>query len=81
LPTPASPSTTETPATPPRAGSSSARTRPSSSSDGHPRNLADDQVVVLEIADGRVTAERHYWPLVDALVQLGLVEPPQAQPT
>jgi hypothetical protein len=38
-------------------------------------------VVVLEIADGRVTAERHYWPLVDTLVQLGLVGPPQAQPT
>ena len=28
--------------------------------------------VVLEVADGQVTAERHYWPLlVDALVQLG----------
>jgi hypothetical protein len=38
-------------------------------------------VVVLEIAGGRVTAERHYWPLVDTLVlQLGLVEPRQAQP-
>ena len=29
--------------------------------------------VVLEVADGQVTAERHYWPLVDTLVQLGLV--------
>jgi SnoaL-like domain len=33
-------------------------------------------VVVLEVADGRVTAERHYWPLVDGLVQLGLIGPP-----
>jgi hypothetical protein len=30
--------------------------------------------VVLELTDGRVAAERHYWPLVDTLVQLGLVE-------
>jgi ketosteroid isomerase-like protein len=30
-------------------------------------------VVVLEVADGQVTAERHYWPLVDTLVQLGLI--------
>ena len=30
--------------------------------------------VVLEIADQRVTAERHYWPVVEPLVQLGLVE-------
>ena len=29
--------------------------------------------VVLEVADGQVTAERHYWPLVDTLVQLGCV--------
>lgn len=29
--------------------------------------------VVLEVADGRATAERHYWPLVDTLVQLGLI--------
>jgi ketosteroid isomerase-like protein len=29
--------------------------------------------VVLEVADGQVTAERHYWPLVDTLVQLGFV--------
>jgi hypothetical protein len=33
-------------------------------------------VVVLEVADGRVTAERHYWPLVDGLMQLGLIGPP-----
>jgi SnoaL-like domain len=30
-------------------------------------------VVVLEVAGGRVTAERHYWPLIDGLVQLGLL--------
>jgi hypothetical protein len=30
-------------------------------------------VVVLEVADGQVTAERHYWPLLDGLVQLGLI--------
>ena len=29
--------------------------------------------VVLEVTDGQVTAERHYWPLVDTLVQLGLI--------
>ncbi|HEV3011860.1 MAG TPA: nuclear transport factor 2 family protein [Actinomycetota bacterium] len=29
--------------------------------------------VVLELDDGRVTAERHYWPQVYTLVQLGLV--------
>jgi hypothetical protein len=33
-------------------------------------------VVVLEVAGGRVTAERHYWPLVDGLVPLGLIGPP-----
>jgi hypothetical protein len=33
----------------------------------HPRNLA---------AGGRVTAERHYWPLVDGLAQLGLIGRP-----
>jgi SnoaL-like domain len=33
-------------------------------------------VVVLEVAGGRVTAERHYWPQVDGLVQLGLIGPP-----
>jgi SnoaL-like polyketide cyclase len=30
-------------------------------------------VVVLELAGGRVSAERHYWPLMDGLVQLGLI--------
>jgi SnoaL-like domain len=30
-------------------------------------------VVVLEVAGGQVTAERHYWPLMDGLVQLGLI--------
>jgi hypothetical protein len=29
---------------------------------------------------GQMTAERHYWPLVDTLVQLGLVGSLQAQP-
>jgi SnoaL-like domain len=32
-------------------------------------------VVVLEVAGDRVAAERHYWPLVDILVQLGLIGP------
>jgi hypothetical protein len=30
-------------------------------------------VVVVEHAGGRVTAERHYWPTLAGLVQLGLV--------
>lgn len=30
-------------------------------------------VVVVETDGSRVTAERHYWPLVDTLKQLGLV--------
>jgi hypothetical protein len=34
-------------------------------------------VVVLEVAGRRVTAERHYWPLVDGLVQLGLIGSPR----
>jgi hypothetical protein len=34
-------------------------------------------VVGLVGADGRVTAERHYWPLADGLVQLGLIGPPE----
>lgn len=34
-------------------------------------------VVVLEIADPQVTAERHYWPLADTLVQLGLIGSPR----
>ena len=29
--------------------------------------------VVLELDGGQVTAERHYWPAIDMLVQLGLV--------
>jgi hypothetical protein len=29
--------------------------------------------VVFEVTDHHVTRERHYWPLVDTLVQLGLV--------
>jgi ketosteroid isomerase-like protein len=33
-------------------------------------------VVVFEVADGQVTAERHYWPQVTPLVQLGLVGAP-----
>jgi hypothetical protein len=33
-------------------------------------------VVVLEVAGDRVTAERHYWPLVDSLMQLGLIGAP-----
>lgn len=33
--------------------------------------------VVLEVADGRVTAERHYWPFTQVLVQLGLVGSPR----
>ncbi len=36
-------------------------------------------VVVLETAEQQVTAERHYWPAVEPLVQLGLVTP-GAQP-
>jgi hypothetical protein len=36
-------------------------------------------VVVLELAGGRVTAERHYWPLVDGQVQLGLIGSPRQQ--
>ena len=30
-------------------------------------------VVVLELSDGLVTAERHHWPFVDMLCQLGLL--------
>jgi SnoaL-like domain len=32
-------------------------------------------VVVLEVSGGLVTAERHHWPTVQSLVQLGLVQP------
>jgi ketosteroid isomerase-like protein len=34
-----------------------------------------DGVVVFEVAEGQVTAERHHWPEVTPLVQLGLAEP------
>ena len=37
------------------------------------RGFRVDGVVVLEVLAGLVTAERHYWPEVDFLVQLGLV--------
>jgi ketosteroid isomerase-like protein len=37
--------------------------------------ISIDGVVVLEMSDGLVTAERHYWPTVQSLVQLGLVRP------
>jgi hypothetical protein len=39
------------------------------------RRMSMDGVVVLDVADGLVTAERHYWPDVTSLVQLGLVRP------
>ena len=29
--------------------------------------------VVLEVSEAKVTAERHYWPALDGLVQLGLL--------
>jgi hypothetical protein len=38
------------------------------------RSIAITGTVVLEIAGGLVTAERHYWRLLDTLTQLGLVE-------
>jgi hypothetical protein len=38
-------------------------------------------VVVLEIVDDLVTSERHYWPVVDSLVQLGLVSTRHTVPT
>lgn len=44
------------------------------------RAIAITGTVVLEVADGQVAAERHYWPVVDTLIQLGVVESPQAQP-
>lgn len=37
------------------------------------RSIDITGVVVLEIAGGQVIAERHYWPLIDGLVQLGLI--------
>ena len=39
------------------------------------RRMAMDGVVVLEVSDGLVTAERHHWPDVLSLVQLGLLAP------
>ena len=45
------------------------------------RRMSIDGVVVLEVSDGLVTAERHYWPTVQSLVQLGLVtRRPAAEP-
>ena len=38
-------------------------------------------VVVFELAGGLVRSERHYWPVVDTLVQLGLVSTPVRQLT
>lgn len=37
------------------------------------RTLDITGTVVLELTDDHVTRERHYWPLIDTLVQLGLV--------
>lgn len=37
------------------------------------RRMSVDGVVVMEVTDGTVTSERHYWPSVESLVQLGLV--------
>jgi hypothetical protein len=31
------------------------------------------------VSDGLVTAERHYWPTVQSLVQLGLTRPREAE--
>jgi SnoaL-like domain len=39
------------------------------------RRMSIDGVVVLAVSDGLVTAERHLWPSVQSLVQLGLVQP------
>jgi len=39
------------------------------------RRMSIDGIVVLEMADGLITAERHHWPSVQSLVQLGLVRP------
>ena len=33
-------------------------------------------VVVLELSDGLVATERHHWPYVDTLLQLGLLPVP-----
>ena len=45
------------------------------------RRMSVDGVVVLEAADGQVTSERHYWPDVDVLVQLGLANVPESPPS
>jgi ketosteroid isomerase-like protein len=37
------------------------------------RSMDNRGAVVLEVADGLVVAERHYWPDVDPLTQLGLI--------
>jgi len=37
------------------------------------RPMSIDGVVVIETEDGLVTAERHHWPQIEPLVQLGLV--------
>lgn len=37
------------------------------------RSIDLNGTVPVEIVDGRVTAERHYWPFGDTLVQLGLL--------
>ena len=39
------------------------------------QRMSIDGVVVLEVSDGLVTAERHHWPTVLSLMQLGLVRP------
>jgi hypothetical protein len=45
------------------------------------RRFRVDGVVVLEVFAGLVTAERHFWPDVEFLVQLGLVaRRPAAEP-
>lgn len=40
------------------------------------RRMSVDGVVVLAMSDGLVTAERHHWPSVQSLVQLGLLRQP-----
>jgi SnoaL-like domain len=44
------------------------------------REMSIDGVVVLEVSDGLVTAERHHWADVTSLVQLGLVVPRRPVP-
>ncbi len=39
------------------------------------RRMMIGGVVVLEVSGGLVTAERHFWPTVQSLVQLRLVRP------